>query len=539
MSRRTRSIFAVLPSLVQFAGELGGSATSLPPGAAVSNTQAVSNRSDSRTCPRSLYVQTERIVGVFNAANRWTPTQTSIDVESVAKDLRLREPRKRVLRMSLPRRAFSLAAVVAVAALAPQVALASNMRRTAVVAAFEKAGPSVVNIHGRKTVPSDQVVSTDSFRQVNGMGTGVVIDERGYILTNSHVVEGVGRIQVSLNDETTMVGRLIANDPASDLAVIKVDVAGPLRTISVGTSHDLLRGEPVIAIGNAYGYTHTVSEGIISAINRTVQISETQKYENLIQTSACINPGNSGGPLLNIDGEMIGINVAVRVGAQGIGFALPVDDAMLVAARLMSVERVAQTSHGIDADTINTGQAQSKLVVRSVLDGENSEIAAGDVIVSVAGKPVRRNLDLERRLIGINAGERVDVQVRRNEKLRTVKIALRSVGKSPSRQLEKRAWKILGLQLGPIASSEFSQLGVRYTGGLRVLAVRGGSTSDRQGIRRGDVLVGLHKWETISMENIAYVLDSDEFLAAQPAKFFILRGDETLFGHMNVSLQLR
>ncbi len=439
--------------------------------------------------------------------------------------------------MSLPRRTFLLAAFLAT--LVPSAAVASNMRRTAVVAAFEKASPSVVNIHGRKTVPSDQVVSTDSFRQVNGMGTGVVIDERGYILTNSHVVEGVGRIQVTLNDETTMVGRLIANDPASDLAVIKVDVTSPLRTITVGTSHDLLRGEPVIAIGNAYGYTHTVSEGIVSAIKRSVQISDTQKYENLIQTSASINPGNSGGPLLNVDGEMIGINVAVRVGAQGIGFALPVDDAMQVASRLMSVERVAQTSHGITAETVNTGQAQSKLVVRSVREGENSEIAIGDIIVSVDGKPVRRRLDLERRLIGVKAGDKVDVQVRRKDELRAVKVSLRSIGKSHSRLLERRTWDVLGLQLGPIPSSEFSQLGVRYSGGLRVLAVRGRSPSDRQGIRRGDVLVGLHKWETVSMENIAYVLDSDEFLAAQPAKFFILRGDETLFGHMNVGSQLR
>jgi serine protease Do len=117
--------------------------------------------------------------------------------------------------------------------------------------------------------------------------------------------------------------------------------------IDMGVSSDLMPGESVIAVGNAFGYEHTVTCGIVSALHREVQVSATQKYRDLIQTDASINPGNSGGPLLNIDGQMIGVNVAVRVGAQGIGFAIPVDEALDIAARLLNVERIDQTTHGV------------------------------------------------------------------------------------------------------------------------------------------------------------------------------------------------
>ena len=179
------------------------------------------------------------------------------------------------------------------------------------------------------------------------MGTGVVIDERGYILTNYHVVADVRHIEVTLDDHRQFTAELVARDAAADLAVIKIPTTEPLPVITIGTSADLMEGEPVIAIGNAFGYEHTVTRGIISALGRDVQVSDTQTYDNLIQTDASINPGNSGGPLLNIDGQMIGLNVAVRAGAQGIGFAIPVDHAMEVAARMMSVEQLQNKWHGL------------------------------------------------------------------------------------------------------------------------------------------------------------------------------------------------
>ena len=142
----------------------------------------------------------------------------------------------------------------------------------------------------------------------------MLIDSRGYIVTNHHVVDGVREILVTMADGQRHVAKLVARDMETDLAIIKIDAPAPLPVIPIGTSSDLMAGETVIAVGNAYGYEHTVTRGIVSALHRAVQVSDAQFYDDLIQTDASINPGNSGGPLLNIDGDMIGINVAVRAG---------------------------------------------------------------------------------------------------------------------------------------------------------------------------------------------------------------------------------
>ena len=191
---------------------------------------------------------------------------------------------------------------------------ASELRETPIVKAIQRVRAAVVNIRGEKTVavPAGQAPGADTSRRVNGMGTGVVIDPRGYIVTNHHVVDGVREILVTLADGQRHVAKLVARDMETDLAIIKIEPQQPLPVIPLGTSGDLMTGETVIAVGNAYGYEHTVTRGIISALHRAVQVSDAQFYDDLIQTDASINPGNSGGPLLNIDGDMIGINVAVR-----------------------------------------------------------------------------------------------------------------------------------------------------------------------------------------------------------------------------------
>ena len=187
---------------------------------------------------------------------------------------------------------------------------------TPIVKAVQGAKDSIVNIHGQKTLSAgeDPSIRGDMPRRVNGMGTGVVIDERGYIITNFHVVDGVQKIEVTTDDGTNYTAKFVSRDPVADLAVIKIDAPKKLPVITIGTSSDLMVGESVIAVGNAYGYENTVTRGIISALHRSVQVNDTQGYDDLIQVDAAINPGNSGGPLLNIDGEMIGINVAVRAG---------------------------------------------------------------------------------------------------------------------------------------------------------------------------------------------------------------------------------
>jgi serine protease Do len=414
------------------------------------------------------------------------------------------------------------------------------LRRSAIVRAVEAARESVVNIHGRKTVNADHdnVTSPNSLHQVNGMGTGVVIDDRGYIITNYHVVEGVARIQVTTAQGRTLIARLVAHDPRTDLAIIRVDADKPLPVIRIGTSSDLMNGEDVIAIGNAYGYEHTVTRGIISALHRPVQVSESQKYVDLIQTDASINPGNSGGPLLNIDGDMIGINVAVRVGAQNIGFAMPIDQAMDVASRMLDTVIGRSVAHGLSGES-RVSPTNSRYVVTSVSSGSPAEqtgLQPGDVIVDVADQPVRRALDFQRCLLGRKPGDEVSVSVERDHERVKVRLVLDSP-KQAEPAARSQAWEVLGLKLAPMSSNAFRKVNSHYRGGLMVLAVRPDSPAAAQGIRYGDILVGMHKWETISLDNVAYILDSDEFRRTQPIKFYILRGNETLFGHLLVSLR--
>ena len=417
---------------------------------------------------------------------------------------------------------------------------ATELRNTAIVKAVQTAKPSIVNIHGRKTVRNESAPfgTADEFRQVNGMGTGVVIDERGYIITNNHVVEGVARIRVTLPTQEEYIAKLIAHDPRTDLAIIKINPEKPIPVINIGSSHDLMPGEPVVAVGNAYGYENTVTRGIVSALHRDVQVSDQQKYQNLIQTDASINPGNSGGPLLNIDGEMIGINVAVRVGAQGIGFAIPVDDAMNVAARLLSAERLENIQHGVVGESVGYG-TERKFIVRSIRDGSaaaKAGIKAGDCIQEAGGLAIRWPVDLERAMIGRTVGESLAFVVDRNGTSENVKLAVTKTSSAPANgQVEDRVWEALGLRVGPMDTAEFNRLGSRYRGGLQVLEVRSNGPAAAQGMQRGDVLVGMHVWETVSLDNLAYILNRTDFDQLSPMKFYILRGQDTLYGHLRMA----
>jgi serine protease Do len=431
--------------------------------------------------------------------------------------------------------ALCLAALAAMSAATAPALASNNLRRTAIVKAVEEAAPSVVNIHGRKTVRNESV-GADPTKQVNGMGTGIILDPRGYIITNYHVIEGVANIQVTLSDQKSYSARIVAHDPKTDLAIIKIEAPQPLPVIRLGTSNDLMRGESVIAVGNAFGYEHTVTRGIISALHRSVQVSDEQKYHDLIQTDASINPGNSGGPLMNIDGQTIGINVAVRVGAQGIGFAIPIDEAMEVAQRLLSVERLEGTSHGVEGTTSATPELATFTVknVRSESAAAKAGMQSGDIIATVGDRAIERGLDFELALLGRKRGEEIPVEVERDGETISLALVLAD-GKGIGDDIATRVWNDLGVKLAPITDAEFRALGSRYRGGMRVMNVRQDSPAAQQGIRRGDVLVGMHIWETVTMDNVTYILDREDFVDFQPLKFFIIRGNETLYGHLRVA----
>jgi serine protease Do len=418
-----------------------------------------------------------------------------------------------------------------------QFAAGSELRNNPIVKAVQNVRASVVNIRGEKTLApvSGQASATDANRHVNGMGTGVVIDPRGYIITNHHVVDGVKEIQVTLVDGDHYTARLVARDMETDLAIIKIEAGKEVPAITLGSSADLMPGEEVIAVGNAYGYEHTVTHGIISALHRSVQVSDAQFYEDLIQTDASINPGNSGGPLLNIDGEMIGINVAVRAGAQGIGFAIPVDKAMAVAATLLANRNGNRFWHGVLLAPEKNSVSKDAVTIASVepkSPAADAGLKPGDVIEKIDGKEIRRRLDFQRAMLEHKPGDAFELSLKRSSEQISVSLKLADLPETLKTPLQP-AWELLGLELRAIPAEEFKAMNqTRYRGGLSIVAVRPNSPAANQGLKIGDVLVGMHIWETVSMENISYILKRPDFASLSPVKFFILRGDETLYGFL-------
>jgi len=440
--------------------------------------------------------------------------------------------------------AFAVACMLVFPAVPATAREISQHRMTPVVTAVRQARPAVVSIRGEKrsAEPGTKNGDTDEPRHVNGMGTGTIVDERGYILTNYHVVSDVRRIEVTLDDGRQYTAELIAHDAAADLAIIKVPASKPLPVIRLGTSSDLMNGESVIALGNAFGYEQTVTRGIVSALGRDVQVSDTQSYDDLIQTDASINPGNSGGPLLNIDGEMIGVNVAVRAGAQGIGFAIPIDSELQVAARLLSVERLRNTSHGLATQVGDDFEAPVRVTkIASASPAEKLGILPGDEIVSIGTLRITRPLDLERAFLDRPVGQSVSVELRRNGQTMIMDLALAeskvtAIASRPApSKADEKVWDVLGLRLSEEPRTTFQRRNSKYRGGMHVEDVRAGSPAAQEGILPGDILVGMHKWETASEQDVQYIVSRPTLSQMGQLKFYVLRGQSTLFGHINVA----
>ncbi len=406
-----------------------------------------------------------------------------------------------------------------------------DARMTPLVKAVKQCRLSVVNLRGKKTVPDGE--STTKTKQVNGMGTGVVIDSRGYVLTNYHVVQGVENIEVATGDREQTTARLLAHDPETDLAILKIETAQPLPTIRLGTSSDLMLAETVSAVGNAYGYEHTVTVGIISQLGRTVQVNDEQIYRNLIQTDAAINPGNSGGPLLNAYGEMIGINVAVRIGAQGIAFAIPVNDAMEVAARLMAKLTKGDVLHGLVAETKFVNDLP-ELKVKEVAPSSPAEKAGlkrGDQIIAINNRPSTHAVHFQSALVGKSTREPIKLSIRRGE--RTIDLAMKL--KPSNSKVSTVGWSELGFKVANVPASEMAGMHENYVRGLRVTEVRRSSPAEEEGILEGDIIVAMHGWKTETIENLAFVLGEDVVRNEKEFMFYILRDREPFWGQMRVA----
>jgi serine protease Do len=318
----------------------------------------------------------------------------------------------------------------------------SASRRTPIVVVAHNVLPSVVNIQTEATIrrravdpfmdPFGFFGNRDRSYTSQSLGSGFVWSSDGIIVTNNHVVEGASRIIVNLNDGRQLPAKLLGVDPDSDLAVLRVEEK-KLAAAPIGTSQDLMIGESVVAVGNPFGLSGTVTTGVVSALGRSVPSQDqTRTFTDFIQTDASINPGNSGGPLLNIEGRVIGINVAIYAQAQGIGFAIPVDRAKKVIEDLLRFGEVHSAWVGAVTATLTPEEArrldlktQRGAVVVRVFSNSPAEAAGlktGDVITAVGGKPVDSREAFSTATATLASGANVQLTVDRRGATRTVNL---------------------------------------------------------------------------------------------------------------------
>jgi serine protease Do len=409
--------------------------------------------------------------------------------------------------------------------------LLRGQRRDPVVAVYEKVKGAVVNIHSERTVVP---AADDPFRlpvqpqRVSGMGSGIVLDPRGYILTNFHVVDDVQTLRVRLHDGSGYSARIYAVDKEADLAIIKIDPHKPLPLPVWGTASDLMVGEAVIAIGNAYGYEHSITDGRVSYKGRDVTLNKDLAYRGLIQTSAPINPGNSGGPLLNLLGEVVGVNVAIRAGAQNIGFALPVDQVISRTAEMLARRR--QGRHGwIVRDVVQRDNPESPVrrhvVVEALEVGSpaaQGDTKVGDIIEKIGDVTVFTSVDLERALLDLHSKETLPLRLRRENQVLQSTLQLTPARGVPTGSAEL-VWRKLGVRLVAVGAEAVQRANPQLRGGMLVSEVAPQSASAIAGWQRGDILVGLHTWETLNHDNIAFVLLHKDFAKFLPLKYYLVR----------------
>jgi len=430
--------------------------------------------------------------------------------------------------------AFALASFVRAAA--PPTNATENDplsdRRTPVVRAVEKATPAVVNISTkqvRMVRPYFYMEVPEMFkrefgdlfkprRQVTGsLGSGVIISPQGYIVTNAHVVEQADEIIVTMADESQHKAELVSADPEGDLAIIKMETDKPVAAIRLGTSSDLMIGETVIAVGNPFGYQHSVTTGVVSALDRTIEPTPATKHEGLIQTDAPINPGNSGGPLLNIRGELIGINTAIRAGAQGLGFAIPVDKVRAIMIGLLSVRSAGQPWHGIKFDA--TKRAPVVLEAEKDSPAAKAGLMKGDRIETLGGRRFAEIIELETSLLDRKIGDIVDLGVRREGRSVDLKFTLAEAPKPDGVKLAKA---LFGLHVQELKPELARSMKLAVERGLLVGGVDPDSPAATAGFVNGDVVVQIDQYRIYDVDSLGNLLT--QVKKGERILFYAVRG---------------
>lgn len=379
---------------------------------------------------------------------------------------------------------------------------------------------------------------------MRGKGSGFIVDQKGYILTNNHVVENADKITVTMLDGRHFPAELIGKDPTFDLAVIQIK-ADRLPVLKLGDSDAAEVGEWVVAIGNPLGFENTVTAGVISGKNRTLQAGNVN-FQGFMQTDAAINPGNSGGPLINLKGEVVGINSAIVPYAQGIGFAVPGNMAKQIMNDLINHGEVKRGWLGVTLQTVTPGFAQTYkiptnegAIVADVTSGAPADKAGfrrGDVIVAVDGQKVKSSQDAVLFIRNKLADEKVSIEIYREGRKQAIDVTLgdipgkegdaRQSGRNvPQPKSDARQSTRIGATVSEITQNLKDRYGLSSTKGLVVLGVQRGSVAQELGLQPGDQIL------EVDRKSVGSVADWERHVAKDPKILVLLvqRGEQTLF----------
>jgi Do/DeqQ family serine protease len=390
-----------------------------------------------------------------------------------------------------------------------------HQRESAVVKAVRKVRPVVVNISSEYEVrkrfspfsgfsmdPAFESFFQDFFDpgfeqryKRTSLGSGVIIDgKRGFILTNEHVIKKTATINIILQDGREFEAQIVGTDPDSDLAVLRITSKEPLPDIEMGNSDDLMIGETVFAIGNPFGFSNTVTTGVISAINRSIRTEEAV-YHDFIQTDASINPGNSGGPLLNINGELIGINTAVYAKAQGIGFAIPINKAKRIVYDLIKYGEVTPAWIGITIQDIDAELAQylkladlkGVLITKVEKTGpaHTAGFRDGDIIRSIGSRDIRSETDYWKVMGDFSSGQTIQIKIMREGKARTLSV---TASIFPRKLALELANTLFGVTVENLSKEKRYQHNIDTEEGVLISAIDRQSYLAHIGVRPGDVI---------------------------------------------------
>jgi serine protease Do len=379
-----------------------------------------------------------------------------------------------------------------------------------VVGVVQRVLPAVVNISTERLLPRQYRDPFEEFWReffgysrrppaegTHSLGSGVIVDEDGWIVTNHHVVRRATKIHVTLSDGSRYEARYVSGDEKNDLALLKIDPKSPLPAVEIAADSEPMLGETVIAVGNPFGLKHTVTRGVISAKNRSYDTGEVV-FDDILQTDAAINPGNSGGPLINLRGQLVGINMAILSQAQGIGFAIPAKRVANLLAAWFSPEKRARLWLG--ARFVREDTAITVADVQPGSPAAKAGLQPKDRILSLDGEKTTDVLRLLRLLIHKKPGDTVRFQLERDGKQLVVAVKLAALPKLSATEL---MWKKFGLQIQPLTPELADALGISFTQGVLVTDVQKASPAAEAGFRRGILITHLAGEEIQSIDRLA------------------------------------